>query len=491
MSGYLKTIVSVFLLWIFPALHAGAQTRFEEKVEEEFWLQSRNINGVRGIPVYSEPRGFSFAEFHTGFESGRFHDISDADRASRAGVRAGTLTHLHKSSFLGTISFDQRNGTGTRTQGSILTAPGRYPFDFLVTTPGDKTLRTLYVTGGYTLTLSPSWAVGGKMGFTYENAARRTETRLTSRRFDLSLEPSVLFRHDDFRAGLSLLFRKQNEAFTNGKNGPSVFLNEGLFYGLRSDLGGIGNSFTPISSLSCGAAVQGSLMEKVCLEVAYIRSMGETGDKTISGYTFPENKVSMLAEFRWGGSITQWVRLRYEGRALSNEKTLPDWNGLIFKDREDRLTLTTQGMTHRGSGFLVRLSADRRARRAFRIPPEATATSREILANGGLSIWHNFGPWRLTFGADFRRTLFDKDSLELPEADLYGIQFVPYRQTFLYDRDHEYRLAPRNDVRLAVRYNLPFGLYAEVEGVLTRGYRLEFLNGKTRFLGGFRLGMEF
>ena len=362
MSGYLKTIVSVFLLWIFPALHAGAQTRFEEKVEEEFWLQSRNINGVRGIPVYSEPRGLSFAEFHTGFESGRFHDISDADRASRAGVRAGTLTHLHKSSFLGTISFDQRNGTGTK--GSILTAPGRYPFDFLVSTPGDKTLRTLDVAGGYTLTLSPSWAVGGKMDFTYENAARRAETRLTSRRFDLSLEPSVLFRHDDFRAGLSLLFRKQNEAFTNGKNGPSVFINEGLFYGLRSDLGGIGNSFTPISSLSCGAAVQGSLMEKVCLEVAYIRSMGETGDKTISGYTFPENKVSVLAEFRWGWSITQWVRLRYEGRALSNEKTLPDWNGLIFKDREDRLTLTTQGMTHRGSGFLVRLSADRRARRA-------------------------------------------------------------------------------------------------------------------------------
>ena len=203
----LNVFFSVLLIGLFPALPAGAQTRFEEKIEEEFWLQSRNINGVRGIPVYSEPRGLSFAELQMGLESGRFHGISDADRPSRVGVRGGTLTHLRKSTILGTLSFDQRNGTGV--QGSILTAQDRYPFDFLVTTPSNRILRTLGATGGYTRTLSPAWAVGGKMDFAYEDATRRTEPRQTSRRFDLSLEPSVLYRHDDFRAGMSLLFRKQ------------------------------------------------------------------------------------------------------------------------------------------------------------------------------------------------------------------------------------------------------------------------------------------
>ncbi len=510
----MKANVRVFILSFFLALPLGAQTRFEEKVEEDFWLQSRNISGIREIPFYSARRGISFAELRAGIESGRFHDPSDADLAYGAGVRAGTLVHLPKTSMLGTFSFSERRGDGMC--GSMFITPGSYPFDLFEFTPGGKTLQTYAFTGGLAHTLSQAWTIGSKMSFESANYAKKKDIRHTNYRLDLSVEPSVLYRHDDYRLGASLLLRKQSESVSAEQIGSATadsyfaFLDKGLFYGTSQVWNGSGihlaetglNRF-PVTILSYGGALQASLMEKLCGEVAYVRSEGEAGEKGFTWFRFPENTLSAMVEFRWGGSITQWVRIRYEGRSLSNYETVLDrvtsggitlpviyGENRIYRERKDRLSMETEGITHGGSGFLLHLAAARYDRRSFLMFPYY-ARSREVLAEGNFSIWHSFGPWRMTLGANFRSSLFDKDSLEMLPDGGTAAGSEPYRLTEWYLPSHEFRLAPRCGLRLAARYNFGKGFYAEGEGSLVRGSRLAYLDGRARMMGGLHFGLEF
>ena len=219
---FLSILLPCFLL----SLPTGAQTRFEILAEEDFWQQSRYINGVRAVPLYSGTHGLSFSEILAG----------DVDGSFLAGARAGSLVHLRKTSLLGTLSL-------------------------LNASPEDKAFRTFDFSGGVTSSLDPSWSIGTRMNM-----------GLWNHRLCFSFEPSFLYRHDNWRGGLSLLFQK-----------PAASFGERVFF---------------------GAALQASLMEKYSAEAAYSRSPDGA------------DRFLFLAEYRLGGQMTQIVRLRFDGWAL-------------------------------------------------------------------------------------------------------------------------------------------------------------------------------
>ena len=55
----------------------------------------------------------------------------------------------------------------------------------------------------------------------------------------------------------------------------------------------------------------------------------------------------------------------------------------------------------------------------------------------------------------------------------------------------EYLTAPRTSAGLSLRFNFRKGLYAEISGEYTRGFRLEFLPGADRWGTAAMIGCTF
>ena len=483
---------------------AGAQT-YQQVVRRNFWNDSQNITGVR-----QDSLSRSYAELTGEYEGGEFRDSWQALRGWSAGAATASIRHFDRLTLKGAFSFSQVEGYDMC--GSMFIRPGYYPVDVLEFTPGRKTLQTYAFDGGISYNLTKAWRIGAKMDFESSNIAKRKDLRHSNWLLDMTVAPGFMYQDGKFAFGANYIYRKTTETVEATQVGVSessyyAFLDKGLMYGVYNIWTGSGLHLDeagvkgfPVKEISNGAALQ-LQYGNFFAEAQYVHSSGSIGEKEYVWFLFPGNSASLRLGYKHKGQESQ----HYARLGLS-------WNGR----RMDETIL--EKVTEGGISTVVNHGANRiLSQSGWSIRPEYeyVAERLEVLAKAEAGVQEDlvsqmypYLDWQslLTFNADLRVKYYlgqfvligqvgfgaGKVSADSWLADSQTVvQTAPQRLQNYYDWKTEYATAPRVSAGLGLRWNFWRGIYAQIEGHVTRGFDHIYIIGNSRAGAGITIGYDF
>ena len=309
--------------WLLAALSLGAQ---------EPWREGRNVSGLS----FYDHSGAK-AVLGGSFTSGGFRNPSDAPSVWSAGASASAERHFHDMVFTGDFSF--RLQSMKDAMGSMFTKPGFYPVDLLEFTPGQKTMQTYGIGGGFAWKAG-AWIPGATFRFEGINYAKRKDLRHTTYRQEFEAVPSVLYNGGAWRLGLSAILGRNSEFIQAEQVGSATaesyyaFLDKGMRYGTYQVWDGSGTHLAdagvdrfPVKQLVAGGALQGSLGDVLYADAEYRYSWGMAGEKGYDWFYFPGHDI--LGKVIWnipsGGGVhvlraeADWSRVESYETVLRRE----------------------------------------------------------------------------------------------------------------------------------------------------------------------------
>ncbi len=495
----------ILLLCLLSCSVSLSARRFEDVSRDSFWQGSRNVAGIRQDSV-----SISYAEAYGRYEEGGFRDSWQAPRTWKAGVVTESVRHFDRISFTGSFSFDQTEGYDMC--GSMFIRPGYFPIDVLEFTPGRKTLQTYMFEGGFAYDLSGKWTIGAKMDFESSNLAKRKDLRHANWRLDMTVAPGIMYRSGGWALGLSPLFRKVAETIDATQVGTSessyyAFLDKGLMYGVRQVWTGSGVHLQeagvnglPVREYSYGGSFQVQHHD-LYADLEVVRTSGSVGEKEYIWFDFPGVDVSTNLRYRWSGrSGVNDVRLHFDwSRQDMDERVLEkvSENGItsVLDHGANRIYSRGSWTLNPEYGFVHKVF-DLKAGAEFGMCEEMSSQVYPYIHTQTLSassayldlVFHYLS---FDFGAEGR---FSKGWVSFSErlsSDGSGIQSEPYRLQDWYERQMEYKTAPRLDVCAMVRYTFPKGIYLEADVRYVNAYGLKYIDGRSRFTATFKTGLSF
>lgn len=483
---------------------ASGQT-YDRVHRDNLWNASENITGVRQDTVSR-----SCVLLSGRYEDGGFKDTWQAARGWSAGVSTASIRHLERMSLKGSFAFVQTEGYDMC--GSMFIKPGFYPVDVLEFTPGRKTLQTYSFDGGISYDLADSWRIGARVDFESSNLAKRKDLRHSNMRLDFDLAPGFMYHSGELALGANYFFRKTSETVEADQLGISessyyAFLDKGLMYGVYSIWTGSGLHLDesgvkgfPVKEFSNGAAVQ-MQYRGLFAQIEYINTSGTIGEKEYIWFRFPGNSVNVYLGYRHDtGKIRHYARLNFgmNERKLDetvHEKVTVGGVSTVVTHGKNRISSENVWTVKPeyelvAEGFEVLASAHMSVQRksSFQMYPYIYMQS---LADYGadVQVKTRLGRFDLSAGiACAAGTVYEEDLLA---DDASGVQTEPYRLRDWYDRQIEYRTAPRLGAGLSLRWNFFKGLYMEASGKWMHGFGLRYMTSADRFAASFGLGYDF
>ena len=499
-----RTVIST-LLAMLCFCSAARPRDFRRTVMWNPWNAGSNVSGIRQDSV-----SISCAELSARYEAGGLRQSHEASSAFSAGVEANTLMHLKKFSMEGKFSFSHREGQ--QMCGSMFLEPGFYPFDILEFTPGRKTLQTYSFEGGISVDLSPEWRLGGKIGFTSRNCAKRKDLRYSDYRLDLEVSPGILWHRGKWAAGLNYIYGRNYETITAEVIGTLAgsyyaFLDKGMMYGAygiwNSDgihLAESGINAFPVKQNLHAVAAQLQYAD-LFIEAGYGYAMGTAGEKQSFWFDFPQQKVNAAAVWSTGSDEKRhFVRLGFEWRRLSDDENVLEKvldggvtttrkyaSNRIFESEEFRLSpeyefiadkweLSVGGKFRQGWEMVSQRYPYLYARNVLSWSVQCSTLVRMGRFALGAGILWNDGSW-------------DEDSkrIEGVEGDIEE----PYRLTEYVDIQREYETCGKIGAGLSLRYEIFRGLFVEGRGDWKYGFGFSRYGFPQRWEAGLKLGYVF
>ena len=468
----------------------SAQT-YEKIGRNNLWSGSDNITGIR-----QDSLSASYAEIFAGYEEGAFRDSWQAARGWNAGARTASVSHMDRMSLAGSFSF--RQDEGYDMCGSMFIKPGYYPVDVLEFTPGRKTLQTYAFDGGISYDVDPRWRVGAKMDFESANMAKRKDLRHSNWRLDMTVAPGFMFHEDGLAFGASAIFGKTSESVEAEQVGTAessyyAFLDKGLMYGtyavwtgsgLHLDEAGV-NRF-PVREFVYGGSAQVQYNDFFA-DFRYVQTSGVVGEKEFIWFRFPGNEMSFNARYR---IIDRFDGDHYFRLAVSRKMQVMDETVLEKVSENGITTVIDHGVNRVQSRvkwtiapqyeFVLNDFCEYSAGAevgvqdgvASQMYPYVYSQSL-VEASAYIGLLYRLG--RLDWGV---KGTYGKgwvsETSDLASEDS-GVQTAPYRLEDWYERQMEYRTAPRFRSDLMVRYNFDKGLYLRFDASSYQGYKLHHL----------------
>lgn len=505
----------ILILCLFvTGLAASAQTAaerwsrvktYEQVLRDNLWNGSLNINGVRQDTVSR-----SYAGFTGGYEGGGMRDTWQAERGWSAGASTASVQHLEKMSLKGSFSFTQTEGYGMC--GSMFIKPGFYPVDVLEFTPGRKTLQTYSFDGGISYDIAPSWRIGAMMDFESANIAKRKDLRHSNWRLDLKVAPGIMYHSEDFAVGTALLLCKTSETVEATQVGTSessyyAFLDKGQMYGVYSIWTGNGvhldeagvNGF-PVRDFSYGAALQVQYKDFFA-EAEYTRTSGSVGEKEYIWFRFPADSFKTRLAYRHTSSkVTHYARLvlDWSGRKLEEsilEKVTANGVSTVINHGNNRIA-TERGMSLDPEYEYITSRIEVLAKAHIGVDKDMASQiypyihTQSVTTYGANARVKAFtGLWTFTAEAGYCGGRISQDSWMTDQQT--GVQTAPFRLQDWYERQMEFRTAPRLLAGASARYTFARDIYTELSGNWTHGFNLKHLTGADRFCTTLTIGYNF
>ena len=492
------------------ALAAAAQTRpYDRAIRDNPWLSGTNAAGLREVLTSD----ISYAELYAGISSGGLHRTWEAPSPWEAGAEARTVKHLERFSMKGGFSFGQMSGA--EMCGSMSLRPGYFPLDVLEFTPGRKTRQTYAFDGGVSVDLADGWRLGASMDFTSANYAKRKDLRHTDYLLDMTVSPGLAYTTPSggLTLGVNYIYRKTSESVVAeqvGTGGTSyyAFLDKGLMYGKYEVWSGSGVHLDE-------AGVQGFPMQEqfhgVGLQIgeggtyyagfAYLYGNGSAGEKQSVWYRFPSHNVSAdITAVLHSGTRTVYLREFYGWRYQTNNETV------LEKVVSGGVTLTEEYGSNRilsrelmdsrmevevvrpGFEYVVCLEVEDDETTVSQIYPYVTESELTVGRLSFTPVWYrgsfDFGG-SAGFGAG---RVEENDSMAAEDS---GVLTQPYRLQDYYDLEMQYLTAPKADLSVFLRWNLPRGIYVEADGGFRYAFGAGFPGGSSRASATLKLGWTF
>lgn len=495
-----RTVKILLTLAVLPWQAGLSAQTFDVIERRDFWNAGRNVNGVREDTVT-----VSYAELYGSHVSGGNRDVSEAKSEWRAGLSAGTITHLDKFSMIGKFSFADIESRGMC--GSMSARPGYYPVEAYEFTPGRKTRQIYSFAGGVAVEMSDRWLVGGRMDFEAQNYTKRKDLRHTNYLLDMTFAPSVMWRSGDVHIGASGIFSKNSETITAEELGITsgvyyAFLDKGLMYGVydiwdNSSLhikeSGV-NGF-PVKEISGGAALQ-IQWRGLYADAEFLRDRGNAGEKQKIWYDFGGYSIVARADYKLSAAsgTEHYFRGRFAFKSQSNdENVLEDvteggvtitrnyGSNRIFVRNLISAGVEWEEISRRGDRFFVGVEWNQERDISSVMFPYA-ATRKVDGYHSYVGFVTRFGRFDLKVRADARRGWCDDGMAEV--SDDIAVDGEPYRQEDYYAAAISYRTAKMGGCNVSLRYNFRRGVYLEAgveELELYRGKRKSIFRSDSKF----------
>lgn len=468
----------------------SAQT-YEDLGRSSLWSDSDNITGIR-----QDSLSASYAELFAGYEEGGFRDTWQAVRGWNAGARTASVRHMDRMSLAGSFSFRQDEGYGMC--GSMFIKPGYYPVDILEFTLGRKTLQTYAFDGGISYDADPRWRIGAKMDFESANMAKRKDLRHSNWRLDMTVAPGFMFHEGDFAAGAAAVFGKTSESVDAEQVGTSessyyAFLDKGLMYGtygvwtgsgLHLDEAGV-NGF-PVREFMYGGSAQVQYRDFFA-DFRYVQTSGTVGEKEFIWFRFPGNEMSLNARYRIVGSHggDHHFRLAVARRMQVMDETVLEKvseNGVttVVGHGENRVQSRVMWTVAPQYEFVVNefceysLGAEVGVQNGVASQMYPYVYSQSLVeASAYFGMEYSMGRFDWGVKGTFGKGWVSEEDRLVSEGS--GVQTAPYRLQEWYDRQMEYRTAPRFRADVMARYNFDKGIYLRLDAASLHGYKLQYL----------------
>lgn len=464
---------------------------FEKVGRNNLWSASDNITGIR-----QDSLSASYAEVFAGYEDGAFRDSWQAVRGWNAGARTASVTHMDRMSLAGSFSF--RQDEGYDMCGSMFIKPGHYPVDVLEFTPGRKTLQTYAFDGGISYDVDPRWRIGAKMDFESANMAKRKDLRHSNWRLDMTVAPGFMFHEGGLAFGASAILGKTSESVDAEQVGTSessyyAFLDKGLMYGtyavwtgsgLHLDESGV-NGF-PVREFLYGGSAQMQYHDFFA-DFKYVQTSGLVGEKEFIWFRFPGNEMNLNVRYRIvdRSDTDHYFRLEVGRKMQVMDETVLEKvseNGVttVINHGENRVLSRTK-WTFAPQYELVYNGVCEYSVGAEVGMQEAVASQMypyvygQLLVEASAYVGMLYRIGRVDWGV---KVTFGKgwvsETSDLASEDS-GVQTAPYRLQDWYERQMEYRTAPRFRSEVTVKYHFDKGLYLKFDAVSLQGYDLQYL----------------
>ncbi len=447
------------------------------------WNQGRNITGLR-----NDSTTVSYAELYGGFQAGGFHQHHEPASSWKAGLIAESMLHLEKMSMKGLFSFENRQEY--QSCGSMLIRQDHYPVNVIEFTPGTKNRQKYAFNGGLAYELAPEWRIGGNLGFTSMNWAKRKDLRHTTYLLDLWLTPSIQWHRNDFQFGLSYILSKNSESVKASQIGDTaeeykVFLDKGLHYGTYENWEGNGVHLKepgidgfPIREIYNGAAFQFSWKD-LYMDAEYLYGSGKAGEKDFVWFEFPSHQLKVFLNYRLcRPQARHHFRLNVRFRHLENNENLLEktTEGGIStaKKYASNLIYVQERLSFAPEYEIIAKKWRIRWNLEYNHTKEITSQIFPYICTG---LQHGFQTslegkvhlWKFELGADLKFALKKITETERTLADAAGIG-APVRIPEYSDLWLCYERASKLDCGLSLRYNFWKGLYLDLSGSYLRAF---------------------
>lgn len=481
---------------------------------QESWREGRNVAGVaQGDETGHTAQAGLFGKY----TSGGFRAPSMGKSLITAGVAAQSESRFKNLYLTGNFGFELVHGS--QMMGSMFAEPGYYPVDLLEFTPGTKVRQTYDIGGGLAWKNDSRWTPGATARFRGVNYAKRKDLRHTTYRQEIEVAPSVLYRGDSWKAGVSLVFEKTSEQIRAEQVGADpvepymAFLDKGIRYGVIQVWDGSGIHLKesgvdgfPVKEYTWGAAVQGEWGDFLYADLEMVWSRGQVGEKGYTWFQFPGQKISakvigivpsasgahvLRADFSWFAQDNYEVVV---DKVTQGGVTTPVTygNNRIFQRRTLEAS-TAWEFTHRkdwslGAEILVTRGRDR-CSIMYPFLDNDESTEMLISVQGRVRL----GAFDLA-AALMGGSIIGTRGHVVDNADpSLGVSSVPYRLQEWWDKEQEVTDAPRLGLTLALRYNLPIKvpLYIEAGCNWVHAFGVKLLPGCDRQTSYLTLGYSF
>ena len=511
------TVVLLGLMFSVQLLHS------QEIYDWEAWRQGRNI---AGLDASSSPRATiagktatANAELFGSLASGGFRSASEAQNLWSVGAAASSEVHLPGLVLTGDFSFTQKSGKDM--MGSMFVHPGYYPIDILEFTPGQKTLQTYGMGGGFAWLNDSRWTPGATLRFEGTNYAKRKDLRHTTYRQELEVVPSFTYDGDSFVLGASYIFSKTSEFVQAEQIGSATaesyyaFLDKGIMYGTYQVWNGSGVHLDeagvnrlPVKELSHGFAVQAEIGNFLYGDFEYIRSHGEVGEKGYTWFRFPGASMAGKLQFtRHADAGVHVFRAQVDWSRQENDETVMEktTSGGVTTPKEygsnrifERRSLAGgpsyafygESGLEINAGATVTKTKDRSTLMyPFLDNDESTVIecqAKAVIPAGAFGITAG-----LLAGCKIgeHRHVIENDDENL------GVTTAPFRLQEWWDREQEVSDATRIGGTFGLRYNFTVAgthhLYVGAECTFVHAFGIVLLPGADRTVGLLRFGYDF
>lgn len=499
------------------------QVYSQEIYDWEAWREGRNI---AGLDASSSPRAFiggktaaSSAALTGGFTSGGFRSASEAQNLWSAGASAETEVHIPNLLLKGDFDFSLQSGRDM--MGSMFIHPGYYPIDILEFTPGQKTLQTYRMSGGFAWLNDSRWIPGGTLRFGGANYAKRKDIRHTTYRQELEVVPSLAYDGDGFVLGASYIFSKTSEFITAEQIGSATaesyyaFLDKGLMYGTYQVWNGSGLHLAeagvdrlPVKEISHGFAVQAELGNYLYGDFEYIRSQGEVGEKGYTWFRFPGASMAARLQYTWHrnkdvhvfAATLAWDRKENYETVLEKTSvggvTTPVLYGSnrIYERRDLSGGPVYRYFAEKGWKLEARALFTRNIERSTLMYPYLdldASTVMEVSVQTRIPI----GPFELTAALLGGNKIGEHSDIVENDDENLGVVSKPFRMKEWWDREQELSDASRIGVTLGLRYNFTLArkvpLFVEAQCHYVHAFQIKLLPGADRQASLLRIGYDF